>query len=342
MMKKTITIVLISFLAITACDFLIAPPESAGQGSLTINFGAGESRALVLSDEVIASLRYDLVLTGPGGETISLSASAGESVSLTVALGEWEILAEAFTPEGVLAGSGSASITVYPGSNYAPVPMTASGDLGGGGDTPGEDNGDTPGEDNEDPPVYRISGTISKSEGGAAAGAAVRLTQDGTVTGTPVFTNENGEYTISGVSAGTYAIEVSLAGYATGTISAFAVSADVTGKDLTLNKQYAMTIQGPQDETITVDVVNSNALRDPPTKISFSGGEILTVMVEDASYNQEAGNLKWYVDGDEKTGTDNYLTIAATGYIIRTYTLTVMIKKNDLWYSGEATFTVIE
>jgi hypothetical protein len=55
--------------------------------------------------------------------------------------------------------------------------------------------------------------------------------------GQAVTVNSGGTYTISGVVAGTYTIEVSLAGYSSGTIQPFTVSsADVTGKNLTLTK----------------------------------------------------------------------------------------------------------
>jgi hypothetical protein len=86
-------------------------------------------------------------------------------------------------------------------------------------------------------PVYSVSGTITKNNGGNAVGASVQLKQDGSDVGSSVSTNADGTYTIGNVAAGTYTIEVSLPGYNTGAISAFTVSnADVTGKDLELQK----------------------------------------------------------------------------------------------------------
>jgi uncharacterized repeat protein (TIGR02543 family) len=90
--------------------------------------------------------------------------------------------------------------------------------------------------------VYTVSGTISTDNpGGGVGGASVQLQQGSTAVGSPVSTGVSGAYTIPNVPAGTgYTIEVSLAGYATGTIPAFAVTtANVMGKNLTLVKLAA-------------------------------------------------------------------------------------------------------
>ncbi|MDR2029088.1 MAG: carboxypeptidase regulatory-like domain-containing protein, partial [Treponema sp.] len=70
------------------------------------------------------------------------------------------------------------------------------------------------------------------------SGAKVQLRQDGeALAGKTASADDTGAYTITGVAPGTYTIEVSLAGYDTGTIAAFVVSDEnVTGRDLTLTK----------------------------------------------------------------------------------------------------------
>jgi formylglycine-generating enzyme required for sulfatase activity len=101
-------------------------------------------------------------------------------------------------------------------------------------------------------PVYTISGTISTDNpGGPAVNAQVQLKQNGSSAGSPVLTGINGTYTINGVSAGFYSIEVSLSGYTPGATGDFAVSGAVTGKNLTLAKisGAVYTISG----TITTD-----------------------------------------------------------------------------------------
>jgi hypothetical protein len=87
-------------------------------------------------------------------------------------------------------------------------------------------------------PGYKVSGTISKSDGGNAAGARVKLRQDGVaVDEKAVDAGDGGVYAIEGVPAGQYSIEVSLAGYDLGPISQFTVSnSDVTGKNTMLIK----------------------------------------------------------------------------------------------------------
>jgi hypothetical protein len=90
----------------------------------------------------------------------------------------------------------------------------------------------------EAPRTYTVSGTITKSEGGAATGVSIMLTkiQDDSDAGQSP-TNSAGEYIITGVGAGSYKIVATLNGYETGVIDEIKiVDSDVTGKDLTLQK----------------------------------------------------------------------------------------------------------
>ncbi|MDR3217808.1 MAG: carbohydrate-binding domain-containing protein [Dysgonamonadaceae bacterium] len=97
-------------------------------------------------------------------------------------------------------------------------------------------NSDDPTE--EAPQTYNVSGTVSKSDGGAAANASVMLvkTSDNSDAGQSP-TNAAGEYIVTGVSAGSYKIIATLNGYETGTIeNVNIVTADITEKDLVLQK----------------------------------------------------------------------------------------------------------
>jgi parallel beta-helix repeat protein len=127
--KRTIgfLLILVEFFSAAACDLLIAPSEAAGQGSLTIGFGTGggTDRALDPADQ--AALRYELALTGPGDEQIKVSLSPGQTFHRLVALGEWRIYAEAFSPGGTLAGTGSTTVSIRPGNNPVRIPMRESG-----------------------------------------------------------------------------------------------------------------------------------------------------------------------------------------------------------------------
>jgi hypothetical protein len=103
----------------------------------------------------------------------------------------------------------------------------------------------------------------------------------------------------------------------------------------------AITIEGPQDEAVTVTAVHS-AGHTPPTDISRSAGESVTFTLADSGYTAEAGNLRWFVEGKTKIGSGNSLTVNAGDYVERSYSLAVMIKVNDQWYSAETGFTVVK
>jgi formylglycine-generating enzyme required for sulfatase activity len=75
---------------------------------------------------VLAALRYEVTLTGPGGEALEGEVTGGETLSLTAALGDWHIDAKAYKEDG-LAGTGSLSFTVAPGRNVVRVPMEING-----------------------------------------------------------------------------------------------------------------------------------------------------------------------------------------------------------------------
>jgi hypothetical protein len=83
-------------------------------------------------------------------------------------------------------------------------------------------------------PTFAISGRITNSSGDGIA-ATLQLKNGTNNVGSAVMAEESGEYSITGVSAGTYTIEVSHADYVTDIIDSFTVSnANITSKDLTL------------------------------------------------------------------------------------------------------------
>jgi hypothetical protein len=84
---------------------------------------------------------------------------------------------------------------------------------------------------------YDVSGVISNPHGGFADGASVQLKQGASNVGAPVNADPSGAYTISDVTAGSYTIVVTLAGYGAGTSDPFAVTGgNSTGINLTLEK----------------------------------------------------------------------------------------------------------
>jgi hypothetical protein len=89
-------------------------------------------------------------------------------------------------------------------------------------------------------PSYTVSGIVTTAgDDSAAAGARVQLKQSGKNIGEAAEADDDGSYAISGIFAGHYTIDVSFDGYEPGTISAFTVSGNVSGKDLSLKKRIA-------------------------------------------------------------------------------------------------------
>ncbi|MDR1239007.1 MAG: SUMF1/EgtB/PvdO family nonheme iron enzyme [Treponema sp.] len=124
-MKRIITViaVLTAALLVFGCDFFLGPDKAVGRGNLVIAFGENGGRVAVPTPEEQAALRYELVLTGPGGQIKNVSLSPGKIFNEQAALGEWHIYAEAYKPGDVLAGRGSATVTVRAGINQARIRM---------------------------------------------------------------------------------------------------------------------------------------------------------------------------------------------------------------------------
>jgi hypothetical protein len=124
-----------------SCNLVVGPNEPVGNsfgggdsgGTLTISFGedgAANSRAITsgadLPGDVLAGMKYDLILTGPNNETIERTVSGGETLSLTVTPGQWRIDSQGYYLD-VLAGTGSVTISVLAGENPVRIPMMMSG-----------------------------------------------------------------------------------------------------------------------------------------------------------------------------------------------------------------------
>jgi uncharacterized repeat protein (TIGR02543 family) len=114
----------LAMLGISGCDVFLGPDTPVGKGTLSIGFGEDGGSARSVSAETLTTLRYELVLTGPDRQKITASLVIGQTFNEQVALGEWRIEAEAFTPDGILFGTGSNTITVRAGANQVRVPMT--------------------------------------------------------------------------------------------------------------------------------------------------------------------------------------------------------------------------
>jgi hypothetical protein len=148
-------------------------------------------------------------------------------------------------------------------------------------------------------PTYSVGGAVTKSDGGAAAGATVRIFKaaGNTLSGQPATTNSEGAYTIASIPSGEYKIVATLDGYEAAILEGITVgNADVSGKDIVLQRQSAnpnavsivfsdndATINYPDDGSITV--VKSGA----HVTISTSSTETVAYAVSGFTSN---GSLK--------------------------------------------------
>jgi hypothetical protein len=324
-MKQSIGMVLAATLAISAlggCNFLMGPDEPRGKdGNLVISFGEkagypasrGITSAGELGEDVLAALRYQATLTGPGGEPpITREIRHGKSLELTVPVGVWKIEVRAYKDDG-LAGTASLRVTVVPGLNVLSIPMALNGgyfDIVIGS----LDHGTALSNCNAAFPGATITLTVTPDEGYVLKAGSLRV-------------NEG-------------AVPVAAVAESDSTYTFAMPAADATIGAFFARHVDAIVIQGPEDRIITVTPTHS-AGHEPATEISFAEHESVTFTLDGAGYTAEDGNLQWLVNGDGKDGTLNYLTVEAREYALRSYTLTILIKEDGRWYSTETVFTVV-
>jgi hypothetical protein len=336
-MKKAIAIMICAVLlaALGGCEFLMGPDNPAGSGGagdLSISFGTaglGNERALSAGAElprnVLDSLTYKLVLTGPGGEPpLERTVSGGEKLKLTAALGDWRIDATAWQGDG-LAGTGALTFTVIPGFNAIWIPMTINEgyfDITADG---------------------IIHGTVTADFSAAFPGTTVTLElipNDG-------FVLKSGSLKVNGDTVVPAVEEEDI-------VYRFTMpAADVT-IGAVFNPYFGIAIGGPEDLAEEIEITVSHSVDGPlaeggPIAISWSEEESLSFTVA-GGYTVEDGNLMWIegnlelysFDPDSEWGpiTGNSLTINAVDCVIRTYNLTVMVKENEQWYSTNIPFAV--
>lgn len=112
-------------------------------------------------------------------------------------------------------------------------------------------------------PGATISGTVTDSSGKAASGATVELYKDGSKVGTTATTDNDGKYTFSDVSTGTYTVKAkSNDGSLNGSDDVTVAAAAVTNANVTLSKGVtvsgAVTSYGSEEENITVTLTPEN------------------------------------------------------------------------------------
>ena len=127
-------VLLACILSAVSCNF--PQGTGGGEGSLTVVFPAGNSggggpgkSSSYYTDTVMAGMRYEMTLTGPGGP-ITQTATAG-GVTLSLEPGVWTIAVDAYSG-AAMTGSGTETVTVVAGrSDSVKIKMNYASGLGG-------------------------------------------------------------------------------------------------------------------------------------------------------------------------------------------------------------------
>ena len=147
-------------------------------------------------------------------------------------------------------------------------------------------------------PTYTISGTVTKPDGSAAAGASIQIRKasDNTNVGQAATTDASGAFSINDIPAGTYNIIFTLEGYETGILQDVIINnANVTNMDISL-----------QTVTVNANAINivysgsnvtvSNLPPDESVTVTKSGAD-LTVA------SSSSGLVEFYVSGSTSNGS---------------------------------------
>jgi hypothetical protein len=328
-MKKSVVILITAALlsVLGGCEFIMgreSPAENGG--NLSVSFGTvPEERAAItagadLPKEVLDSLRYELILTGPGGEPFPRTVPVGaETLKLTVAIGEWRIDARAYKKDG-FAGSGSRTFTVVPGSNSIRVPMKINGgyfDI----TLSSADNGTVEADLTQAFPETTVALTLTPDANCSLKSGSLRVLKETNDEIVPVKLVDESDLTYT-----------------------FTMPAENVTVTAVFIPSSGFILDGPEDPGINITVKHSAdgilEVNDPP-EISWPDGESLTFTVETPGYSGEAENLRWLVNGELQSATGNSIVIKAKLLTIRAHTLTVLILKDDLWYSWNIKFEVV-
>jgi hypothetical protein len=392
--------------ALGSCDFLIGPDEPVGSagGNLVISVGKGGGRAITsggqLPDKVLEAMRYELTLTGPGGETLNRTVVNGENIKLTVALGVWRIDARAYNEDG-LAGTKSIEIKVVPGVNSVDLSMEINGGYFNIAVDSSLNNGKVESSFDAAFPETTITLTVTPDERYVLKNGTLMYSYGGkdyTPEGSgPAYTfaMPASDITVGAEFMTSYGITI-LPEIVNGTVTAgfdaafpdideiptafpgTVITLTVTpddgfvlksgslkysygGKDYTpegsgpaytfvmpasdvtvsafFNKVIdTITIEGPQDELIPVTWEKNPGNTLPDKKISWSNGDTITFTV--AGYTSGV-DLMWFMEGKLYNGTGDSLTIYAKDFALRSYSVTVMVKVDDLLYSATDSLEIV-
>jgi hypothetical protein len=311
-MKKFVFILIAMAFVISGCNFFPkSDTEDNSGGNLIVHLGDTDpaARAITtgarLPEDVRASFRYELSLTGPGGEVRSATVPGMENLNLTVPLGNWRIDAAAYQQD-VQAGTGSLTFRVAAGSNTIRIPMSMSGSC----------------YDIEIPAMDGL--TITANPSAAFPGTTVGLTA---VILTSVVPAASGApFILPRVTEKNSGNPVSLSG------SGLFYTFEMPAADVTVSVQQnrvTFVFEGPEDEHFEPG---------PGADLSWKDDTPLSLAVTGA-YD----NYQWYLDGLPLTGeTTAILSRTARDFSVAAHRISVRVTRADgNIYSKEATFNVV-
>ncbi|GAP71819.1 carbohydrate-binding domain-containing protein [Candidatus Symbiothrix dinenymphae] len=146
--------------------------------------------------------------------------------------------------------------------------------------------------------TYLISGTVTISDGGAAAGTTLQLqtAADNVLVGQSVTTDANGAYTLSDVPAGTYTLIATLDGYDAGVVTDITVNnANLTSQNIVLQasiiSENAINIVYSNN-----DAIISNLPADGSVTATKSGADVTIA-------SSATGEVEFYVTGSTSNGS---------------------------------------
>ncbi len=264
------------------------------------------------ADSTVTYMYVDDVIINPSGATYSISGTVSGATASGVSMALTGAATANTTTDAsgnyTFSGLNNGSYTVTPSkSGYTFSPVNIAVTISGANQT-GKNFTATA------TTTYSISGTITKSTGGALSGVAVSCT------GASATTDASGNYTLSGLANGTYTVTPTLAGYTFSPVnqSVTISGANVTGKNFTGTASGPVTLFTNGFETSTgwaqVDTSGTTGTWSLVTSgtyptCSVHGG---SYMAKFNSYNATSGNATRYYRTSGFAVASTYTTVTWT------------------------------
>ncbi|MCL2765218.1 MAG: hypothetical protein FWD40_08090 [Treponema sp.] len=135
---KTAAIIFIALMLPVSCQ--MSDLYDRGTVAITLPGGSSAARSITGSNlnDILNTLKYDIVATGPGATETRFDVAANSTVTLALAPGLWTVTVTAKTADGKVIGEGTGSATVEIGKHVnLSITVPINPDPGGGEDGDG-------------------------------------------------------------------------------------------------------------------------------------------------------------------------------------------------------------